>query len=118
MRIVYRIVEFAGGMTPSNPIPFNEVYSYTLDAAPMMAALLVLAIWHPGRVLQGPHSDFRLVRAERKAAKVAKKEEKRQRKDERRQEKEQRRAGKKAAKSGRFEDVELGSRDRSPTASE
>lgn len=107
MRIVYRIAEFAGGVTPSNPIPFHEAYSYALDAFPMLVAFLILAIWHPGRVLQGPHSDFRLVRAEKKAAKKAKKEAKRQRKEEKKQDKKQKKADKKAIKSGRFEDIEL-----------
>ncbi|KAB5585202.1 RTA1 like protein-domain-containing protein [Coniochaeta sp. 2T2.1] len=76
IRIVYRIAEFAKGVTPTNPIPFHEVYSYVLDAFPMMLALLLLAIWHPGRVLQGPGSDFKEVRSARREAKRAKKEEK------------------------------------------
>ena len=77
VRIIYRICEFAGGITPSNPIPFHEAYAYALDAFPMMVALLVLAIFHPGRYLQGPGSEFpHLTRAEKKAAKRAKKEEK------------------------------------------
>lgn len=108
MRIIYRLVEFAGGVTPDNPIPFNEVYSYTLDAFPMMVAFLILAIWHPGRVLQGPHSDFKLARAEKKAAKAAKKEDKRYRKDTRKQDRKQRKADRMVARNGRYEDVELG----------
>lgn len=73
-------------MTPEeNPIPFTEVYSYTLDAFPMMLGLLILGIIHPGRVLKGPNSDFprkgcqqrRKEKKEMKDAKKAAKEEKR-----------------------------------------
>ncbi|PSR82789.1 RTA1 like protein-domain-containing protein, partial [Coniella lustricola] len=56
LRIFYRIAEYARGITPSNPIPFHEVYGYTLDAFPMMICLLILAIMHPGRTLVGPES--------------------------------------------------------------
>jgi hypothetical protein len=76
--------EFARGITASNPIPFHEAYSYSLDAFPMMVALLILAIWHPGRTLVGPDSEFpRKTRAEKKAEKQAKKEEKRRKKHQR-----------------------------------
>ncbi|KAK7732986.1 hypothetical protein SLS57_000930 [Botryosphaeria dothidea] len=82
VRIIYRICEFAGGVKPSNPIPFHEAYSYSLDAFPMMVAILVLAVFHPGRSLVGPESEFprlsrkekKALKAERKAAKKAKKE--------------------------------------------
>jgi hypothetical protein len=89
-------VEFAGGVTPSNPIPFHEVYSYVLDAFPMMTALLLLAIWYPGRVLQGPGSDFKEVRLARREAKRAKKHEKTVIK-------EQKKAAKRERKSGHVE---------------
>jgi hypothetical protein len=32
-------------------VPFHEVYAYALDAAPMMLALCILAVLHPGRFL-------------------------------------------------------------------
>ncbi|KAK8022510.1 hypothetical protein PG993_013277 [Apiospora rasikravindrae] len=69
IRIIYRIAEFAGGITPSNPIPFHEEYSYALDVFPMLLALLILAIWHPGRFLTGRDSEIpkKLSRKERKA---------------------------------------------------
>jgi len=74
VRIIYRIAEYAGGIKPSNPIPFHEAYSYALDAFPMMVALLVLAIWHPGRTLKGPGSEFpHLSRKEKKQMKKDKK---------------------------------------------
>ncbi|KAI0383618.1 RTA1 like protein-domain-containing protein [Hypomontagnella monticulosa] len=74
IRIIYRIAEFAGGITPSNPVPSHEEYSYALDCLPMMLALLILAIWHPGITLVGPGSEFpKKSRAERKREKQEKK---------------------------------------------
>lgn len=89
-RLFYRIAEFASGITPSNPIPFHEIYGYLLDALPMGMCLLLLALMHPGRLLRGPNADLPHVpRKERKAAKkakkVAKKEEKAQRKADKKQ---------------------------------
>lgn len=83
IRIIFRLVEFTGGVSPeTNPIPFHEEYIYALDCFPMMVALLILAIFHPGRYLVGPDSEFvRLSRKEKKAAKQAKKEAKRQAKE-------------------------------------
>lgn len=78
MRIIFRIIEFAKGFGPENPIPFNEVYIYALDVLPMMIALLILAIFHPGRYLVGPESEFpKISRKEKKAMKMARREEKR-----------------------------------------
>ncbi|KAI1334609.1 RTA1 like protein-domain-containing protein [Xylariaceae sp. FL0016] len=81
IRIIYRIAEFAGGITPSNPVPFHEEYSYVLDCFPMMLALVTLSIWHPGRTLEGPTSELpRRSRAERKADKRERKAAKKTRK--------------------------------------
>lgn len=76
LRIIYRIAEFGGGISPaSNPIPFHEAYSYALDAFPMMLCLLLLTILHPGRSLVGPESKLpRKARAQKKAEKKMKKE--------------------------------------------
>ncbi|CAJ2500775.1 Uu.00g036280.m01.CDS01 [Anthostomella pinea] len=83
IRNIYRIVEFAGGITPSNPVPFHEEYSYALDCFPMMLALLTLAVCHPGRTLVGPESEFhKRSRAEKKAEKQELKASKKQRKEE------------------------------------
>lgn len=77
LRIFYRIAEYSGGVSPSNPVPYHEAYSYALDAFPMMACLLLLSIMHPGRILAGPGSDFpKKTRAERKAEKAEKKAQK------------------------------------------
>ncbi|KAK3361763.1 RTA1 like protein-domain-containing protein [Lasiosphaeria ovina] len=74
VRIIFRIAEFARGLKPENPIPFHEEYTYALDCFPMMVALLILAVFHPGRYLVGPESEFpRLSRKEKKAAKQEKK---------------------------------------------
>jgi hypothetical protein len=82
-RIAFRIAEFARGEDPvSNPLPFHEVYQYVFDAAPMMLALGVLLVVHPGKLLQGPGSEFP-GRKERKEEKRIKKEEKKARREER-----------------------------------
>lgn len=55
-------------------MPYHEQYSYALDCFPMMVALLLLAIYHPGRYLVGPESEFpRVSREEKKARKREKK---------------------------------------------
>ena len=82
IRIIFRIAEFAGGITPDNPLPYHEAYSYALDCFPMMAALLILAVTHPGRYLLGPESEFpQLSRKEKKARKQEKKAARRQEKE-------------------------------------
>ena len=83
VRIIFRMIEFMGGDEPEeNPLPFNEIYGYVLDATPMMVGLTIAAVVHPGRVLQGPNSEFphksrSQKRAEKKARKQAKEEKKR-----------------------------------------
>lgn len=68
------MAEYGGGISPSNPIPYHEAYSYALDAFPMMVCLLILAVVHPGRTLVGPDSHFpKKTRAEKKAEKAEKK---------------------------------------------
>ncbi len=95
MRIVYRLIEFVGGVDPNkNPLPFREIYSYVLDALPMMLALLILLIFNPGRILQGSNADFVEFRREKKQQKKAEKSAK---KDAKRTLKEE----KKAAKNGK-----------------
>lgn len=85
MRIIFRLVEFSGGMEPEhNKLPFEEGYALGLDAVPMVLAILVLAVVHPGLVLKGEGSEFpsrKVRRAEKKAIKAEKKEAKRMRKE-------------------------------------
>ena len=55
----------------------SEYYVLMLDALPMLIALVLLVVTHPGMVLIGPESEFpKLTRAEKKALKKQKKEEK------------------------------------------
>ncbi|KAM3066161.1 hypothetical protein ACMFMG_010498 [Clarireedia jacksonii] len=84
IRIIYRLVEYQGGLTPSeNPIPFHEWYSLVLDALPMFLACGLMNVVHPGRVLVGEGSEFpRLSRKEKKEAKRVRREEKLARKEE------------------------------------
>ncbi|KFY09578.1 hypothetical protein V492_05437 [Pseudogymnoascus sp. VKM F-4246] len=56
IRIIFRLVEFAGGNDDSNPLPRREIYFYLFDAIPMFLALLVTAITPPGLTLVGPDS--------------------------------------------------------------
>jgi len=74
---------------------------YALDALPMFFAVLLLNIWHPGRYLVGPESEFpKLSRQEKKALKREKKERKREKKELKRQRKEGR----------ELNDIEMGPR--------
>ncbi|KAK4150434.1 RTA1 like protein-domain-containing protein [Chaetomidium leptoderma] len=103
-RIIFRIVEFTGGVTPeNNPIPFNEVYSYALDCFPMMLALLVLAVFHPGRYLVGPESEFtRLSRKEKKALKLEKKAARSEEKEAKKRSKKERTAERSSSDDGGY----------------
>ncbi|OCK80373.1 RTA1-domain-containing protein [Lepidopterella palustris CBS 459.81] len=72
-RIIYRLAEFSGGIGTSNPLPYHEVYALALDAIPMLVAIIILSVMHPGMVLVGPESEFPS-RKEKEAMKKAKKE--------------------------------------------
>jgi RTA1 like protein len=72
MRIIYRLIEYSRGTASNNPLPFHEVYTYVLDAMPMLIAITTLNVLHPGRFLVGPDAQF----PARKERKAAKKEEK------------------------------------------
>ncbi|KAH8775981.1 RTA1 like protein-domain-containing protein, partial [Hyaloscypha sp. PMI_1271] len=56
IRIFFRLIEFSGGNTSSNPFPYHEVYFYVLEAVPMCLAILCYNVTHPGTVLQGPEA--------------------------------------------------------------
>jgi len=67
-------------------IETHEFYLYVFDAAPMFLALLIFNLYHPGRVLIGPESEYpKLTKEEKKMAKEEKKrlKEKKQSKRER-----------------------------------
>lgn len=94
VRIIFRLAEYAGGMDLSNPVPFHEEYAYALDAFPMMVAILILALIHPGRALVGAESEFpKVSRKEKRAEKKAKKAEKKAAKEGRKAEKKAKKGG-------------------------
>ncbi|KAJ4327823.1 hypothetical protein N0V84_001785 [Fusarium piperis] len=93
IRIVYRLIEFGPGVDSHNKLLTHEGYPLGLDAFPILFALVLLNVMHPGFVLRGPDSEFpRLSRKEKKALKQQKK-----------REKEQKKAAKKAHKQGSYE---------------
>ncbi|GCB18915.1 sphingoid long-chain base transporter RSB1 [Aspergillus awamori] len=95
IRIIFRLCQYAQGTDPNNPVLTHEAYEYVFDAVPMFIALALLNVVHPGRVLQGPESEFpRVSRAEKKRLKREKKQLKRERKEAKRMEKEMRKEGK------------------------
>ncbi|KAL2182216.1 hypothetical protein L209DRAFT_760323 [Thermothelomyces heterothallicus CBS 203.75] len=97
IRIIFRLIEYSSGFGLDNPIPLHEEYAYALDCFPMMVALLILAVLHPGRYLRGPESEFvRLSRKEKKARK-------REKKEARQAEKEARKADREARSQARRE---------------
>ena len=58
IRIIYRLIEFSGGMGHDNHLVTHEVYFYILEAAPMILALVAFNVVHPGRIMQGPLADM------------------------------------------------------------
>ncbi|KAH6965725.1 RTA1 like protein-domain-containing protein [Fusarium venenatum] len=80
-RIVYRLVEFGPGVNAHNTLLIHEEYPLGLDATPILIALVLLNVMHPGFVLRGPESEFpKLSRKEKKALKEEKKQAKKARK--------------------------------------
>ena len=74
VRNIYRLVEYSLGLTST--ITTHEWFAYVFDALPMLAAILILSIWNPGRVLQGARSSFSEQTRAIKQAKAEKKAEK------------------------------------------
>ncbi|KAM3086915.1 hypothetical protein ACMFMG_001035 [Clarireedia jacksonii] len=56
VRIIFRLVEYSSGLHSS--IPNHEAFQYCLDSVPMFFALVVLNIFHPGKIMSGPASDI------------------------------------------------------------
>jgi hypothetical protein len=67
MRIIFRLCEYANGL--KSTIPLHEAYQYALDSLPMLTALVLLNIVHPGRIMPGREGDIP-GRSERKHMKV------------------------------------------------
>lgn len=53
VRIIYRLVEFSGGVEDGSVLITVEAYFYVLEAAPMVLAGTLFALWHPGRCMVG-----------------------------------------------------------------
>jgi hypothetical protein len=56
VRIIYRLVEFSAG--EQSYIPSHEAFFYCFEAVPMVFAIGLWAVLHPGRYLRGPESEF------------------------------------------------------------
>jgi hypothetical protein len=56
MRIGFRLAEYAHGY--KSRIPNHEVYQYCLDSSPMLVSLVILNVFHPGRIMPGEESDL------------------------------------------------------------
>ncbi|KAJ4270134.1 hypothetical protein NW762_001807 [Fusarium torreyae] len=82
IRIVYRLIEFGPGVNDHNTLLIHEEYPLGLDATPILIALVLLNVMHPGFVLRGPNSEFpKLSRKEKKALKEQKKQDKKRAKE-------------------------------------
>ncbi|CAM1511944.1 Fc.00g094570.m01.CDS01 [Cosmosporella sp. VM-42] len=58
VRIVYRLIEFSGGMGQDNDLTTHEAYFYILEAVPMFFAIMAFNLVHPGRIMTGPESEM------------------------------------------------------------
>ena len=92
VRIIFRLAEFAAGR--DGPIAHTESYFYVFDALPMLTAIAMFNVYHPGRALVGPESEFP------KKTKAEKKEDRSRRREERIQLKELKSADKANKKGG------------------
>ncbi len=88
-RIIFRLIEFSQGI--NSYIPTHEWFPYVFDAVPMLAALIIVNVVHPGSILQGPNSDFTEERG-------ADKQKKKEKKEAKKMEQTTRKAGKKETK--------------------
>jgi hypothetical protein len=56
MRIIFRLIEYAQGFESN--IPHHEAYQYCLDSLPMLCGLVILNVFHPGRIMPGEQSNL------------------------------------------------------------
>ncbi|TEY71536.1 hypothetical protein BOTCAL_0091g00210 [Botryotinia calthae] len=56
IRIIFRLVEYSQGLKSS--IPNHEAFQYSLDSVPMLFALVILNIFHPGRIMADSDSNI------------------------------------------------------------
>ncbi|CAG8292335.1 unnamed protein product [Penicillium nalgiovense] len=76
IRIIYRLIEFADAdKAGTSPLTLHEAPFYCLELLPMLSAMVIWNIWHPGRYLQGDDCDFpKKVKLSRKEKKMIKQE--------------------------------------------
>jgi hypothetical protein len=58
IRIIFRLIQFSSGLDKSNRILYHEFYIYVFDAAPMVLAIVLWNVFHPGTRLQGPDAQL------------------------------------------------------------
>ncbi|KAL0939984.1 RTA1 domain-containing protein [Colletotrichum truncatum] len=58
VRIIYRLIEFSSGHGMNNQLITHEAYFYALEAVPMLLAIAVFNVVHPGAVFNGPGSEM------------------------------------------------------------
>ncbi|KAL8709530.1 MAG: hypothetical protein Q9220_005772 [cf. Caloplaca sp. 1 TL-2023] len=56
VRIIFRLIEYSQGLDSS--VPNHEAYQYIFDSLPMLFALVVFNVVHPGRIMSGKECDF------------------------------------------------------------
>jgi hypothetical protein len=56
MRIIFRLDEYAEGF--KSTIPNHEAYLYCLDSLPMLIAITLLCITHPGALMPGKEGNL------------------------------------------------------------
>jgi len=56
IRIIFRLIEYSNGITST--IPNHEAYMYILETTPMLIAVLLFNIVHPGAIMPGKESDI------------------------------------------------------------
>ena len=57
-RIIFRLAEFSSGPEKPSTLTTHEAPFYILEAIPMLAALMIFNIIHPGVILRGPDSEM------------------------------------------------------------
>ncbi|PCH08475.1 RTA-like protein [Penicillium occitanis (nom. inval.)] len=56
LRIFFRLAEYSKGL--QSTIPNHEAFQYCLDSLPMLLALIILSIVHPGAIMRGPECEI------------------------------------------------------------
>jgi len=67
VRIIFRICEYAQGL--NSTIPNHEAFQYSLDSLPMLLALWVFNVAHPGRLMSASDGQMPSFRQRRRARK-------------------------------------------------